>query len=93
MKLQSILAAGVMLLGTPALAELPNAHIVNTITSKAAFDRVWYATMQSVISANPETTATAKLEGPAPTILVSCSVGEDGDTFTVRELKAMRVKF
>jgi hypothetical protein len=69
-----------MLLVSPSAytAELPNERVVSTIANKSAFDRVWYATMQSVISANP---GPAKYGSSDPSIRSTCSAGDNGDTY------------
>jgi len=38
-----------MLTSAPALAETSNEHVIKSIADKAAFERVFYTTMQTVI--------------------------------------------
>jgi hypothetical protein len=59
--------------------ETPNERIIKSIADKAAFDRVFYTTMQTVINNHPTMDRPGE-EDPAM-IYTSCGIGDNGDTY------------
>jgi hypothetical protein len=71
----------VILASTETLAETTNERIIKSIADKAAFDRVFYTTMQTVIDSNPKMGLSAPgAENPA-IIRTNCNIGDNGDTY------------
>lgn len=70
-----------ILASTETLAETLNERIIKSIADKAAFDRVFYTTMQTVIDSNPKMGFSAPgAENPA-VIRTNCNIGDNGDTY------------
>jgi hypothetical protein len=92
MKFKLILTAALLnVVGSQAFAEVvtPNEHVIQSITNKEAFNRVFYTTIQTVINSHPTTGLYNQAEenpsnprglNPA-TIQTGCYIGEDGDTY------------
>jgi hypothetical protein len=66
---------------TATLAETLNEHVIKSTTDKAAFDRVFYTTMQTVINSNPKMVFSPPGVENSATIRALCGIGENGDTF------------